>query len=100
MATMVATLEGRQTKLDDDVLETLRTRLRGPALTASDPGYEQQVREVFNAMHTGRPALTVRCSGTADMIDAVSFAREHGLLVAVRGGGTRSPGCRPSTAAC
>src|SRR4051794_24845775 len=38
-------------------------------------------------MHTGTPALTIECSGTADVIDAVRFARERGLEVAVRGGG-------------
>jgi FAD/FMN-containing dehydrogenase len=41
----------------------------------------------FNAMHAGTPALTIECSGTADVIDAVRFARERGLAVAVRGGG-------------
>jgi FAD/FMN-containing dehydrogenase len=38
-------------------------------------------------MHEGRPEITVRCSGTADVIDAVNFARDHGMDVAVRGGG-------------
>jgi hypothetical protein len=38
-------------------------------------------------MHQHRPALIVRCTGTADVADAVTFARRHGLLVAVRGGG-------------
>jgi FAD/FMN-containing dehydrogenase len=38
-------------------------------------------------MYPGRPAIVVRASGTADVVDAVNFAREQGLLVAVRGGG-------------
>ena len=38
-------------------------------------------------MHHRRPALIVRCTGTADVVDAVKFARQHNLLVAVRGGG-------------
>jgi FAD/FMN-containing dehydrogenase len=38
-------------------------------------------------MHRRRPALIIRCRGTADVVDAVKFARQHGLLVAVRGGG-------------
>jgi FAD/FMN-containing dehydrogenase len=54
-------------------------------LTPGDPGYAD--RPIFNAMHDRRPALIVRCTGTADVVDAVKFAREHGLLVAVRGGG-------------
>ncbi|MEZ4681256.1 MAG: FAD-dependent oxidoreductase [Caldilineaceae bacterium] len=38
-------------------------------------------------MHNKRPALIVRCSGVADVIEAVNFARTHGLLTAIRGGG-------------
>jgi FAD/FMN-containing dehydrogenase len=38
-------------------------------------------------VYQDRAALTARCSGTADVVDAVNFARERGLLVAVRGGG-------------
>ena len=34
-----------------------------------------------------RPALIVRCAGTADVILAVEFARRHDLLTSVRGGG-------------
>jgi FAD/FMN-containing dehydrogenase len=67
-------------------LEELRTQLRGSALSPADPG-SAEVRQGFNAMHEGRPEITVRCSGTADVIDAVNFAREHGMDVAVRGGG-------------
>jgi hypothetical protein len=51
-----------------------------------DPGFAD-VRKVFNAMHGGSPDITVSCSGTADVIDAVNFAREQGMDVAVRGGG-------------
>ncbi|MGH8910622.1 MAG: FAD-binding oxidoreductase [Egibacteraceae bacterium] len=88
MMTIIATTsQGTQTKLSDDALERFRGQLRGPVLTAADPGHEA-VREVFNTMYAGgRPALTVLCAGTADVIDAVNFAREQDLLVAVRGGG-------------
>ncbi|MFN2615950.1 MAG: FAD-binding oxidoreductase [Thermoleophilaceae bacterium] len=86
MATVVSTLTGTEAGLSDEALEDLRARLRGPALVPSDPDHAQ-VREQFNAMHSGAPALTVSCSGNADVVDAVNFAREQGLLVAVRGGG-------------
>ena len=59
---------------------------RGPLLTAGDGGYEE-ARVVQNAMFDRRPGLIARCSGTADVIDAVNLAREHGLLTAVRAGG-------------
>jgi FAD/FMN-containing dehydrogenase len=45
------------------------------------------VRKVWNGMIDKRPALIVRCAGTSDVGDAVTFAREHELLVSVRGGG-------------
>lgn len=86
MATHVATLEGSQAGLADDALEALRAGLRGPALTAADSEYGD-VRPQFNAMNDGQPALIASCAGTADVVDAVNFARERGLIAAVRGGG-------------
>ncbi len=86
MATDAATLTGARPSISNGDLEELRAQLRGPTLTGSDPA-QSEVREVFNAMHRGGPDLTVRCSGTADVVDAVNFAREHGMAVAVRGGG-------------
>ena len=86
MATTITNLAGTETPVSDEELDGLRAQVRGSVLTPSDPGADA-VRDVFNAMHPGRPALTVTCSGTADVVAAVNFARTHGLLVAVRGGG-------------
>ena len=86
MSTNVATLEGAPTSLSDEALEELRGQLRGPALTAADPEFAE-VRQVFNMMHDREPAVIVQCTGTADVVDAVNFAREQGLAIAVRGGG-------------
>jgi hypothetical protein len=83
--TVIATLDGGRVRIDDDVLGKFRAQIRGDVLTPADPGYTD--KPVFNAMHSRRPALLVRCTGTADIVDAVCFAREHELLVAVRGGG-------------
>ena len=85
MSTAITTLGGKQVRIDDTVLEELRTAIRGDVLTPIDPEYGD--KPVYNAMHQSRPALLVRCTGTADVIDAVKFARRHELLVAVRGGG-------------
>jgi FAD/FMN-containing dehydrogenase len=85
VATTVTTVDGRQKRIDDGALEELRTAIRGDVLTPADPGYAD--KPVYNAMHQPRPALIVRCAGTADVIDAVKFARREDLLVAVRGGG-------------
>ena len=86
MATDATTLVGGKTSISDEALTELQTQLRGTALGAADPGLSQ-VRPPFNAMYDGTPALTLSCSGTADVVDAVRFARERGLSVAVRGGG-------------
>ncbi|TMJ44877.1 MAG: FAD-dependent oxidoreductase, partial [Alphaproteobacteria bacterium] len=51
-----------------------------------DGGYDE-ARTVWNGMINRRPALIARCTGAADVIAAVRFARTHGLLVSVRGGG-------------
>lgn len=67
-------------------LNELRASLRGGVLTPTDPGYDE-VRRIHNGMFVRRPALIARCLGTADVIDAVRFARTHELELAVRGGG-------------
>jgi len=85
MATSVATLSGGRTSIDDGAVEALRTTIHGEVLMPGDPRYSDN--PVFNAMHARRPALIVRCAGTADVVDSVKFARQNGLLVAVRGGG-------------
>ena len=58
----------------------------GELLRDGDQGYDD-ARTVFNASIDRRPALIARCSGVADVMDALAFAREHGLDVSVRGGG-------------
>ena len=49
-------------------------------------------RKVYNGMIDRHPALIARCADVADVIAAVNFAREHDLLVAIRGGGHNGPG--------
>ena len=72
--------------LADGAVDALRTALRGQVLRAGDPGYDE-ARAVWNAMVDRHPALIARCAGVADVVGAVAFARDHGLAVAVRGGG-------------
>jgi hypothetical protein len=67
-------------------IEALRNAVRGHVLTAEDPSYDD-ARRVWNAMIDKRPAVIVRCAGTADVIEAVKFGREASLSIAVRGGG-------------
>ncbi len=74
------------TSLSEDDIQVLRSRLRGPVLTLNDQGYEES-RQVWNAMIDRRPALVARCLGVADVIACVQFAREHDLLLCIKGGG-------------
>ncbi len=71
---------------DDAAITGLRNILRGAVLRPGDAEYDS-VRGVWNGMIDRRPGIIVRCQGVADVIAAVNFARGHGLLVAVRGGG-------------
>src|SRR5215207_9110023 len=72
--------------LDDATIEALRTSLRGELLRLGDDGYDA-ARMVHNGMIDKHPALIARCAGATDVMRAVDFAREHQLVVSVRGGG-------------
>jgi len=80
------TMDGREMDLTQDMLDGLKMRLRGQVLVPSDPGYEES-RTVWNAMIDRKPAIVTRCLGTADVIECVRFAREHDLLLCIKGGG-------------
>ena len=64
---------------------------RGALLAPGDDGYEQS-RFTWNAMFDKHPALIARCSGVADVIAGVNYARDNGMLLSVRGGGHSIPG--------
>ena len=87
----INTTNGTETVLQATALEQLQDRLRGELLRPGDDGYDG-ARTIHNGMIDRRPALIVRCAGVADVIAAVTFARDHQLLVAVRGGGHGVPG--------
>ncbi|MEW5917188.1 MAG: FAD-binding oxidoreductase [Gemmatimonadota bacterium] len=79
-------IDGREIDIKDEAVEGLRARLRGPLVLPGGPAYEDS-RTVWNAMIDRRPALVVRCLGTADVMAAVRFAVEHDLLLSIKGGG-------------
>src|SRR5436309_15179712 len=64
----------------------LAERFRGSLNGAEDPSYDE-ARSIWNGMIDKHPALIAHCAGVADVIDAVRYARESDLAVAVRGGG-------------
>ncbi len=77
--------------LEKTALQEFAARLRGSLLHPDHAGYEQ-ARQVYNGMIDKHPALIAQCVDVADVIAAVTFAREHELTLAVRGGGHSGPG--------
>ena len=72
--------------VDPAAIEQFAKDFRGALIQPRDPTYDQ-ARRIWNASIDKHPGLIARCSGTADVVHAVKFARAHDLLVAVRGGG-------------
>src|SRR5215467_8309748 len=68
------------------VKEKLRGTIRGSVLVPADPGYEE-ARQIWNAMINRRPAVIVQCVQAEDVPPAISFAREQGLEISIRGAG-------------
>jgi FAD/FMN-containing dehydrogenase len=73
-------------QLDQKILQDFRKKLAGHLLLPGDQGYDE-ARKVWNGMIDRRPALIVRCKNSADVIHTVNLAREHNLLLSVKGGG-------------
>ena len=72
--------------LDAEALEGFVAGVRGAVLQPEDQGYDD-ARAIWNGLIDRRPALVVQCSGAADVVDAVNFAREQNLLLSIKGGG-------------
>jgi FAD/FMN-containing dehydrogenase len=87
----INTTSGTETGLAATAIEQFKGSLRGEVLCPGDDHYDS-VRAIHNGMIDRRPALIVRCAGVADVMAAVTFARTHNLVVAVRGGGHGVPG--------
>ena len=77
--------------LSESVLQKLKSSIRGPLLSPGEDGYDA-ARTLPNAMIDRKPGAIARCAGVADVLACVRIAREHDLLVAVRGGGHSLPG--------
>ena len=72
--------------LDDTLVGNIDGTFAGELIAPGHAQYES-ARRVWNGMVDRRPALIARCAGEDDVVVALGFAREHGLPVAVRGGG-------------
>jgi hypothetical protein len=80
------TLEGGEVDLSEAAIAGVKARLQGQVCAGGHDGYEE-CRTVWNGMIDRRPALVVRCLGTADVVSGARFAREHQLLLCIKGGG-------------
>lgn len=77
--------------LPNDQVQELRSGFRGTIITPEDDLYNH-ARKIWNGMFDKHPAVIARCVTTNDVIQAVNFARQHSLLIAVKGGGHNSAG--------
>ena len=83
--------EGAHLPAAAEPLADLRASLRGELLTPTDPAYDE-ARKLWNGMIDKHPALIAVCADAPDVQNAVTFASERGLLLAVKGGGHSFPG--------
>jgi FAD/FMN-containing dehydrogenase len=86
-----ASVDGAEIQLDKAAIKELGDSLSGPVMLSGHPQYDV-ARTIWNGMHDKRPALIARCLDNDDVSQAVSFARDNNLLLAVRGGGHSWPG--------
>jgi len=84
-------LDGAEIELEKAAIRELGDSLTGPVILSGHPEYDN-ARKIWNGMHDKRPALIARCMNADDASQAVTFARERGILTAVRGGGHSWPG--------
>ena len=82
----VKTRTNGETTLAVDTIRKFKESLRGELILSEDAGYDD-ARSIWNAMIDRRPALIARCLGVADVMACVNFAREHGLILSIKGGG-------------
>src|SRR6266700_6563169 len=71
--------------------ESFIRNMRGPVIRQTDADYDA-VRSLYNGMIDKSPVMIARCTDVADVVNAVNFARQNDLQVAIRGGGHNGPG--------
>ena len=86
MAVTVTQQTKSKSTIPNRLAAALRERAHGEIFRPGDDGYDS-ARQIWNAAIDKRPGLILRCTGVADVIAGVNFARANGLLLAVRSGG-------------
>ena len=78
--------DANQSVTDNEAIAILANGMRGVCITPTDASYND-ARAVWNGSIDKYPTVIAQCSGVADVIDAINFARANRVPVAVRGGG-------------
>jgi FAD/FMN-containing dehydrogenase len=86
LALEAITINGQNTPLERSSLDRLQASMHGHLLLEADDRYDAS-RTIWNAMIDKHPAVIARCTNAGDVVGCIRFAREHDLLVSVRGGG-------------
>src|SRR5690606_27121838 len=86
MSIVVATRDGATTTLSSATVDAFGRTLRAPLLAPQDAGFAEAAR-LWNGMVQRTPALVAQPESASDVATAVAFARDHGVLLGVRGGG-------------
>lgn len=89
MESVVRNLDGKP--VAEALIHDYKLSLRGELFRPGSEGYEQS-RRIWNANIVKHPSLIARCSGVADVVHSVNFARNNNMLVSVKGGGHSIPG--------
>jgi FAD/FMN-containing dehydrogenase len=81
-----AGLDGGPVGLATKQLDLLDTRVQGRLLRPGDQGWNEAV-SIWNGMAARLPALVLQPTSAHDVAAGVGFARDHGLLLGIKGGG-------------
>ena len=98
MTIQLAGINGGTVDLPSEALQVFKAAFKGQLLTPADAAYEE-TRQIWNAMIDRRPGLIARCSGTADVVQAVRFARCMDFSAPCAAAATTSPGLPSARAA-
>ncbi|MDI1247055.1 MAG: FAD-binding oxidoreductase [Rhodoferax sp.] len=86
MAIALKAADGGVVQVSPEILQAFKANFAGAVVTSEDVAFDE-TRTIWDGLIDRRPSLIVRCSGTADIVQAVRFARQHQFLMSVRGSG-------------
>ena len=79
-------IDGEPRSIATDAFGRFTGDLAGTVLRPDDDGYAESIA-LWNGMITKRPALVVRAAGPDDVMRTVSFARDNGIELSIKGAG-------------